>query len=500
MLRMDQVAGDFSNVRASKMRLVASGDALINKQDENSGQTIQVRDIEPTSTEGVLSTKQSLLCSVRNAAVDHSGENIKFRKLRSKVNRPTTPSCGRYSDSAIETQIMTTNSISSPKSPKTKIKDVVNFANTLISLLEVDLDLEKSGKKNKSYKFLTEGLLKEKTYDFSQLEKLGKDELSSVLISYATESKEASMSLQSFISECSMDVIDTVREILLQNTQYLIIHRFGSYVLQRLITRDASSLQFLSNLCQTSFTNFMKNEYSSRVMQLLIECSNTFRKAAIKQMELNFLVVLESGAASHLLKACIKNSNAPEELDFVLNYMENYPVLTSSKLFRNVLMAYMQRCSTSRLRKIAVLLRLEHRFLFYLNSKSFTSLLFLLLERGERTATDLFLNLLRNYPLRLFACRCLHMLLEWITNLESDSCSFAKEVGYYLAYLPNAVISRLHRNGLTQFYLYVVLSCLKDSDPTALSHFFAREIVSEQVARFAAPSKLSSLLGQLSSH
>jgi hypothetical protein len=393
----------------------------------------------------------------------------------------------------LETQLLTTNTVSSPKSAKTKAKEVVNVANNLISLLEADLDIEKSGKKNKSYKFLTEGLLKEKSYDFSQLEKLGKDELSSVLISYATESKEASMSLQSFISECPMDVIDTVREILLQNTQYLIVHRFGSYVLQRLITRDSNSLQFLSNLCQSSFTSFMKNEYSSRVMQLLIECSQSFRKAAINQMELNFLIVLESGAASHLLKACIKNSNAPEELDFVLNYMENYPALTSSKLFRNVLMAYMQRCSTNRLQKIAVLLKLEHRFLFYLNSKSFTSLLFLLLERGEPLTTDLFLSLLRNCPLRLFACRCLHMLLEWIINIESDQIYLVREVGYYLAYLPTAVISRLHKNGLAQYYLYVVLSCLKDRDPTTLGHFLVREIVLAQVARFADTSLLSSL-------
>ena len=87
------------------------------------------------------------------------------------------------------------------------------------------------------------------------------------------------------------------------------------------------------------------------------------------------------------------------------------------------------------------------------------------------------------------------MLLEWIVNIESDHIDLVRRVGYYLAYLPTAVISRLHRNGLAQYYLYVVLSCLKDHDPATLGHFLVREIVSAQVVLLADTRSLGFLFG-----
>ena len=142
----------------------------------------------------------------------------------------------------------------------------------------------------------------------------------------------------------------------------------------------------------------------------------------------------------------------------------------------------MQQCPITDLHRIAKLLRLELRFLFYLNSKSFTSLLFLLLERGEELTTEVFLSLLRNYPLRLISCRCYQLLMSWIVSNDSDPCSLRKKVGQNLASLPTSIVSYLIETNRFQFFIYVVLSSLKDSDPAILGKFLQRKTISLQVA------------------
>ena len=486
MFRKGQATGTFDLPKASNSSYRGLIDCGLEDQQGLASKRLPLRAPRHMATEEVISTKHALLNSVIQVAENHVYGNLKLKKSRIRTPAPQTPQCRRLSDSALESQLWTAISEASPKSIKGQIREISLCATKLLSLLEENLDVEKPGKKDKTYKFLIEGLLKEKTPDFSQLEKLAEKELSQELITCAIASKEASMSLQAFISECSGELVITARKALLQHARTLIVHKFGSYVLQRLITRDSSSMEFISNLCQADFVNLMKDEFASRVLQLLIECSPQFRVQAIKNLKTHFFIALESGAASHLLKACIKNSTKPEELSFITQFMEQYPALISSKLFRNVLMAYMQACSQVCLNRIAVLLRLEHRFLFYLNSKSFTSILFLLLERGEKLTKSLFFGLLRSCPLRVFACRCLQLLISWILGSESGQIALVQELGNYLARLPSSVILRFQDNGILQYYLYVVLSCFKDNDPCALAQFLSKPNISEFAARLSA--------------
>lgn len=490
MLRKEQGAGNSELLKASNSQYVIPNHFGQEDQQPTASQSLLLRDLgHMMEAEEIVSTKQALLNSASQVNNNHFKSNLKYKKSRVRTPGLPVPHSLKRSDSASETQIWTSNSEKSPKSVKSQAKEVALCATKLLSLLEENLEVEKSGKKDKTYKFLTEGLLKEQTPDFSQLEQMTETELSQVLMSYATESKEGSMSLQAFISECSWELVVTAKKVLHQHAQILIVHKFGSYVIQRLITRDFGSMEFISNLCLTNFFYLMKNEFASRVLQLLIECYPAFRVQAVKILKTHFFVALESGAASHLIKACIKNSTEPEELSFITKYMEQYPAILSSKLFRNILMAYMQRCSEACLNRIALLLRLEHRFLFYLNSKSFTSILFLLLERGEKLTTRLFLDLLRSSPLRVFACRCLQLLIGWILGSDCDQTILVKEMGNVLARLPPFVVSKLQQNEMLQFYLYVVLSCLKDNDPTALAQFLSRKNVTELASRLSTRTK-----------
>lgn len=446
--------------------------------------SLLLKDLGRKAADESLSTKQSILNSVRPVAEGHQLCNLKFRK--SKSHRCEHPKQFEtrlsHSLSAFDTQIWTSYPEKSPKSDLGSDTNLVRYASTLISLLEVNLESERQARIDKNYRFLTEGLLKEKSFDYSYLGSLKRKELASVLITYATGSKEESMSLQSFISECPSELITSIREELLRQSNSLITHNFGSYVIQRLIVRDLISQDAVSKLCQKKFSTFMHNEFSSRVMQLLIECSPTFRTQATKKLKTIFLTALDSGAASHLIKACIKNSNDPKELDFIIFYLERNPTLTSKKLFRNVLMAFVQRCPTSQLQKVVKLLRLEQRILFYLNSKSFTSLLFVLLERGEEQTTSVIFSLLRYDPLRAFACRCFHQLLGWIVSNETENNSLIRQTGLILANLPTSVVSKLLESDCFQFYLYVVVCSLKDRDHAGLSCFLSRDLVSQRVA------------------
>ena len=438
--------------------------------------------VDHTMLDEPISSKRMMLRSARTQEADHHLSNLRFRRSKPKYIELESPLNRRVYSCLLESQVRTSITESSPKSAKNLMNSTTTLVQGLLSQLEGILGLNSQLNNDKTYKFLTEGSTKEKHLEFDQCQLQSLNELPIVLLKYATESKEDSMSLQAFITDCSPELINLIREVLLQKAEILICHRLGSYVLQRLITRDRSSLEQLSLLCRKEFAFLMQNEFSSRVMQLLIECSPDFRSTSIQYLKTHFFQALEAGPSSHLLKACIKNSSSPDGLDFILDNMEHHPSLISSKIFRNVLMIYMQRCSQQNLRRISLFLKFQQRLLFYLNSKSFASLVFILLERGEEVTVYSFLGCLRSSPLRVFACRCLQLLVGWIFASDHDLSDTVRNIGRYLGHLPSAVIGKLDRSGYFNIYAYTVLRSLSDTEPSELNHFLKRSIIAAKLA------------------
>ena len=432
---------------------------------------------ESTSNKN-LSSKQSLLNSLQiSANYAQDADNLKFRRFKPKSQEIIKPNLRTIFSYGRETQDWTATSEVSPKSAQTHLGEIKVVSESLISILEEVLSLNVDKKTKKIFNILNDSNLKEKPFCDDYLEQKG---LSDFILAYANDSKEESLGLQAFIMECSEESLLVIRKILLSKVCLLDIHKYGSYVLQRLIIRDAYSMNFLSSYFNKNFLILMHNEFSSRIMQLLIECSASFRKTSINQLKANFSNALTSSPASHLIKACIKNVTNLEELSFILNKLEENPKMISNSIFRNVLIAYAQICSQSNLQKIALILRIETRFLFYLNSKSFTSIIFLLLERQEQVTTTTYLHHLQHTTSKFFSCRCHQLLFNMIGSLNKEKIALVNATGLALANLSEYIIYRLKKAQLLDVYLLSTLNMIKEGDVKIIDNFLGREIVCER--------------------
>lgn len=132
----------------------------------------------------------------------------------------------------------------------------------------------------------------------------------------------------------------------------LITHKFGSYVLQKLLSKDDLTMDLLMAYCLENFNSLILNEYSSRVMQSLIEKSSDFRKKALEKFEANFDLSLSKTTSVFLLISCIKCAEDSREYRFLILKLRSSPCLIGLKIFQRVLLAYVQHCSIGELGEV----------------------------------------------------------------------------------------------------------------------------------------------------
>ena len=213
------------------------------------------------------------------------------------------------------------------------------------------------------------------------------------LYSWATQSKASSLSLQFFAERCPPECLDRLSDLVKSNLDTLIIHNFGSYLVQRMLTRDRRLAQYLIGYCQSNFVLLANNEYSSRVMQRLMELSAPFRIFAMKSFRYNLSSFTEGVAAGFLVSAGILKAHTEEERDiFTFSISKEIPTqLLENKYFKKILVTYLACCSEERLDVIFELLGVEDSIISFLQDKHSCFVIMKFLERKHRqTASALF--------------------------------------------------------------------------------------------------------------
>jgi hypothetical protein len=136
-----------------------------------------------------------------------------------------------------------------------------------------------------------------------------------ILMTKAMESKETSVVFQCYLEKYTSEDIKYLTSTLDHHVSQLIVHPFGSYILQKLCQIDAKFKHILIDFCMANLTFLSSNEYSSRVMQVIAENTESFRLRLFRDAADNFSAAIRSMSWVLLLSACVRAAQKSEEYD-----------------------------------------------------------------------------------------------------------------------------------------------------------------------------------------
>lgn len=365
---------------------LAAGDS--SSDSEDAYQTFPARG-------SITEDKQSWPKMVGSIGSNHQEINLRFGKLR-KSKLPTKfaisdiqPISSKLSDCQETLSTGTGNSNGDEQSELPSLADQINA-------------LVKDKLKNDKYFRIDDATKKEKsnfgnvveaagaTYSFDSIKPLViKKDFAKLCMS----EKDVSVSFQAYIETCSEEEIQQICEWVSLNLASIITHQFGNYIVQKLIKRSASCLKNVVDYCQDKFLDLASNEYSSRVMQTLVEINPEFRSFALKCFKADLTKYAQSISAVFLLSVAIRCSKKDSEFEFIRDaLLRNPKKWLVNKYFKRIIVSYLQNCSGKSLDLVFRGLQIESRLFKYLDDKYSCYMLLMFIERHHELAKSMILK------------------------------------------------------------------------------------------------------------
>ena len=190
------------------------------------------------------------------------------------------------------------------------------------------------------------------------------------LLGLATESKASSMALQEFVRQADQPALARFVSLACHHLPVLLIDRFGSYLVQALVLKSQAVRLKVQAACRHDFNGLVHNEFSSRVMQRLLEVAADFRSFAMQTFRRELKNFIQSVSACYLISVGILNSQSESERDVVSEYLSKRSISwTSNKYFKKILICYLSACSEEKLNYMHRKLLKKRSVLWYLTEK-----------------------------------------------------------------------------------------------------------------------------------
>ena len=212
-------------------------------------------------------------------------------------------------------------------------------------------------------------------------------------------SRDQSIMLQNFIQICDDECIKRLTHQVLGSLEQLVFDRYGCYVIKSLLTRSLELPSHLNALCRRQFDMMVDHEFSSRVMQKLIEMSPEFRSHAMSRFKKDIGRYTLSVSSRFLVSTGIYFSTSDDERDVVTGFLKSKKAnWLHNRLFKKVMVSYLEVCPEDKLRLIYHLLNLNSKLVNFLQEKQSTFILVKLLERGFAQMSEDLLKLVSEKP------------------------------------------------------------------------------------------------------
>ena len=289
----------------------------------------------------------------------------------------------------------------------------------------------------------------------------------------ATSSKQSSILVQCYIGDCCVEALESFNKKISAYYPQLMTHKFGSFVVQRLIAKHEPAFHQVSEISKSQFKNLILNEYSSRVIQLLVEKSHDFCDFTNQFFRGNFNVAITSSSACHLLVSSLKCSEAAELGSCILNHLRLKPILLANKFFHRVLLTYLQIATHQQLDEAAGTLGIEYRTLKLFNRKATNTILLTLIQREHLPTIEAVLAQLARSPLQVLETRYFTFSMQKL-SLDKPS-AFTRALMETLDSLNTSQVKSLSKKPVVFCqYVFTLLNSSTEDQRPLVSSFLER--------------------------
>lgn len=232
------------------------------------------------------------------------------------------------------------------------------------------------------------------------------------IIDMVASNRVQSIALQQFIVQCWRGQSTALLKCLLNNLAWLIVHPWGSYVVKHLARVDERFRDAVEPHCREHFGRLIRNEYSSRVLELLISKNRQFRLFVCQQFNLNPSLAVSHVSTVFLAAAVIKSWDSSHEGFFIWKLLEGaFNKTTSSRFIKRLLIHFIETANNNDLSRISTILNIKDQIVSYLNDKLMTLIVLEMVYRNHRPSITLLSKILQQQLNTLAGTRFFKLLM-----------------------------------------------------------------------------------------
>ena len=164
------------------------------------------------------------------------------------------------------------------------------------------------------------------------------------ILEFSTRDKHISLAFQRYLYTVWMKPAPTFTAVITKHLEVLATHQYGNYVLQILSLRDPKIRNFVEETARMNFLQWLGNEYSSRLLQHLIELSPSFQWFVSTKFSLRFDLCRQDLSSLFVAIALIKSARDPGMLLFLDNYLqEKTQAALENRYMRRLIVFYCEK-------------------------------------------------------------------------------------------------------------------------------------------------------------
>lgn len=165
------------------------------------------------------------------------------------------------------------------------------------------------------------------------------------ILEMSLDSKESSIKVQAYLKTLDSMTMNQVAHYLCCNIKYMLMDKFGNYVVQFLSEIHQPSHNYLVDLCLNNFVEFAENEYGSRIMQKLARINPGFCRRALEIFSQSFDRLIKNITGSILICKLISSAQFEGEYYFCLYVLEKNREYLRKTYFNRMLVTLVGCCS-----------------------------------------------------------------------------------------------------------------------------------------------------------
>ena len=237
------------------------------------------------------------------------------------------------------------------------------------------------------------------------------------IYSFSISGKEGSQLTQEVLVQLDERRLEKFCRLYAENLDELLENDYACYVLKTAVSRCKSLLSATLETAQRRYFKMVVSPGGSRVLMALSDLSERFRSFGLSFFENHFIKLVPSLDAMILLTQLIVKTPRPQDISFVIDYLEKDRSLIDQPLVRRILGSFLEKCLLKDAKFMFLILRPHLGWLIADRYGNF--IVRVLLERNvENMVRDCIKVCLQSYKTIFRSCYSRFTIL-WLLKMKS---------------------------------------------------------------------------------